>query len=167
MPTSTPKEGDQVTYRCSSTGRPAPKLTLSYGGTSVPEGEIQHLPTVDSITLDSPETTTVLTWTTSAKKQMNKKSLMCEVYDHPTTERRLSSRTMTVYCKLTNGKKLPVELFVVSLALGQHFYESFSEHWRLVLFWLASWATESSLSPHYYNVAVFVCKENIPYSLST
>ena len=121
MPTSTPKEGDQVTYRCSSTGRPAPKLTLSYGGTSVPEGEIQHLPTVDSITLDSPETTTVLTWTTSAKKQMNKKSLMCEVYDHPTTERRLSSRTMTVYCKLTNGKKLPVELFVVSLALGQHF----------------------------------------------
>ena len=105
MPTSTPKEGDQVTYRCSSTGRPAPKLTLSYGGTSVPEGEIQHLPTVDSITLDSPETTTVLTWTTSAKKQMNKKSLMCEVYDHPTTERRLSSRTMTVYCKLTNGKE--------------------------------------------------------------
>ena len=141
MPTSTPKEGDQVTYRCSSTGRPAPKLTLSYGGTSVPEGEIQHLPTVDSITLDSPETTTVLTWTTSAKKQMNKKSLMCEVYDHPTTERRLSSRTMTVYCKLTNGKKLPVELFVVSLALGQHFYESFFQHWRLVLFWLASSAT--------------------------
>ena len=91
------KEGDSVTYTCTSMASPPPKLEFSYGYL-IPQAELSHNPPVDNITDDSGEETSTLIWTTTANKNMNDKSLQCTIVGHPAGT-RAGSKSMAVYCK--------------------------------------------------------------------
>ncbi|KAF6028462.1 hypothetical protein EB796_013220 [Bugula neritina] len=94
---NTPKVGDDVTYTCTSTARPPPKLRFSFSKRVIRASELTHTPAIVNITDDSAEATSTLTWTTKATSDMHGEYLFCQVYDHMSGLMESNELRMKVY----------------------------------------------------------------------